>query len=268
MEQWVVKICEMGNAERKENAELSKVSVAVPLEANVPKVNVRIGSNRVEEHQNVGCSSVNKAKSESAASFTGTDKETTDSLSKNHLSPVSSSAAAAVLDVASATATSSAASGSTPTPASAPAPSLPARIPRRLPSLPTAAYVSQEEEEDDMYYRIEDFRDTTHCYNNVLIGKANRIPESTLNGPGGNQVRSDVKDPSIPIEKSKRNSDNPERPTGSQSGTNNNDSDNSGSAASTLNNDSVDQGDKYYDDVEVMLILFNSRSRVTRCQLF
>ncbi|XP_031840461.2 uncharacterized protein LOC116430443 [Nomia melanderi] len=254
MEQWIVKIYEMGIVERNENAELRKVSVAAPLEANVPKVNAR-----VEEHQNVGCSGVDKAKSELAANLTGTDTKAIDSLSKNLLPSVSSSAAAVVLDVASATVTSvsSVASASTPTPASVPGPSLPARIPRRLPALPTASYVSQEEEEDDMYYKIEDFRNTTRTrnYKNVPIGKANRIErEPRLNDPRGNQVCSDVKDTSVLVEKPKRNLDNAERPTGSQSGTMcNNDSDNISSAASTLNNDNVgrvDKRDKCYDDAE------------------
>ncbi|CAK9802525.1 Src kinase-associated phosphoprotein 2 [Anthophora plagiata] len=47
-----------------------------------------------------------------------------------------------------------------------PPPPLPSRVPRKLPSPPRSSYEFPDEEEDDIYHKIEDFRDTVR-YGNI-----------------------------------------------------------------------------------------------------
>ncbi|XP_076649496.1 uncharacterized protein LOC143357129 isoform X2 [Halictus rubicundus] len=167
MDQWVVKICESSTAGRNETIESQKVSIAASSETNARSslvLDLDLDPARKEEqYQDVGCFGVDKPESEVAGQFVGTvvDEHTADSTTKN-----------AQVDLANLN------SCSVPAiPVSFPGPPLPARIPRRLPSLPVrgsstvTSYVPQDEEEDDIYHKIEDFRNETaartHCYGNV-----------------------------------------------------------------------------------------------------
>ncbi|XP_015436065.1 PREDICTED: uncharacterized protein LOC107191513 [Dufourea novaeangliae] len=163
MEQWVAKICDLNQG--NETTEYPKDTIIAPLESNAPEVDSVTDTNYSEEqYQDVGCTSVDKSLSE--------DQSVTSSVINNDREAIESSSKSANLEPPN----PSQAPTLSPT-VPGPAPRLPARIPRRLPSLPvrgsgtSSSYEFPEEEEDDIYHKIEDFRDTTHCYGNVVVGK-------------------------------------------------------------------------------------------------
>ncbi|XP_053971990.1 uncharacterized protein LOC128872882 isoform X1 [Hylaeus volcanicus] len=167
MEQWVAKISESSQGERNENKEFTNSLVAsTPAETNTSQSEERFeklprqhSNSNEERYQDVESLGIDKLPINNPSIVSSvTNQHGQASSSKDALVQVANSS---IL--------------STP----APAPPLPARIPRRLPSLPVRAssstYRLPDEEEDDIYHKIEDFRDTGHCYGNV-----GNVPEIRL----------------------------------------------------------------------------------------
>ncbi|XP_078040667.1 uncharacterized protein LOC144471938 [Augochlora pura] len=249
MEQWVAKICELNINGRDEITELTKVSISVPPEVKARSSLSLEPDHKEEQYQDVGCFSIDGQESEIDGCFAATnaDEQLTES-SKNTQadltnfpsSPMSTSVPAA--------------------PVLFSGPPLPARIPRRLPSLPVSrssnspSYVPQDEEEDEIYHKIEDFRNKTTtdkpCYGNVGPAK-NTIDDIDTNDTKSNQlsicngVTSSKKDSSTLGGKPKKNLEN-KNDTGSAAG----------SLVSAPTNDNgmhINGQDESYDDVESLL---------------
>ncbi|CAL7947052.1 unnamed protein product [Xylocopa violacea] len=157
MEEWITKICELVNKEKTKLKEHSKSVENDTMNSNTTQTNDQIDSNhREEQYQDVTSLGIDKLPNELSIAASITNEEIgrkTDRFSPkdefrkpdNILSSFTSSNIADV------------------------APSLPTQTPRRLPSVPVqrAPYGLADEEEDDIYHKIEDFRNTT-LYENVV----------------------------------------------------------------------------------------------------
>lgn len=184
MEQWIAKICELGSAEKTEHKTLSKVTTTASVESDVTHWNGQGNPDRREErYQNVGSLVVDNSEEipivSNVTAAEDTSKETTDSSAKEPCTETgisSASLSSAVSPVVSSV-------SPPPPPPPPPLPPSPlahstnsslARIPRKLPSLPVdrSSYEFLEEEEDDIYHKIEDFRDATR-YGNFAEIRAN-----------------------------------------------------------------------------------------------
>nr|XP_033331076.1 uncharacterized protein LOC117223062 [Megalopta genalis] len=249
MQQWVAKICELNIDGRDEITELTKVSAAVPPEIEA-RSSINLDPDRKEEqYQDVGCFSIDGQETEIDGYFAATnaDEQLVDPSKSTHadLANFPSSTMPAALPAS---------------PVFFSGPPLPARIPRRLPSLPVSgssnspSYVPQNEEEDEIYHKIEDFRNksTTDkpCYGNIGSAK-NTIHDTCTNDAQGNQlsicngVTSSKKDSSALGGRPKKNSGN-KNDIGSGAG--------SLVPASTDDNAAHINGqDESYDDVESLL---------------
>ncbi|XP_076286866.1 uncharacterized protein LOC143212211 isoform X2 [Lasioglossum baleicum] len=240
MEQWVAKICELGAVENSEVVESQEVLIAAS-----PETGARLSldldpPHKEEQYQDVGCFSVDKPESEVAGKFIGivVDGHMADSKNAHtDLANLSSCSMVAPTPV----------SIPSPIPVSFPGPPLPARIPRRLPSLPirgsstssSSSYIHQDEEEDDIYHKIEDFRnemtERTPCYGNVAT---RRTPKRSKKNPGSdveysNGSRSEATDgKENEKEKEKKNENNNDADTG---------------------DNRIDEREESYDDVESLL---------------
>ncbi|XP_017794152.1 PREDICTED: uncharacterized protein LOC108575769 [Habropoda laboriosa] len=145
MEEWVRKICELEGGEKGEyKHDFPKI---IPPPYLAP--NTDIGqSNKEDRYQEVSSDNL----SEQPSILPSNDKEDTTDARGDDIS-------------------SKDALSSSPPPPPSPSfpPPLPARIPRTLPSLPLpprSSYEFPDEEEDDIYHKIEDFRETMH-YGNI-----------------------------------------------------------------------------------------------------
>ncbi|KAF3420602.1 hypothetical protein E2986_03104 [Frieseomelitta varia] len=145
MEQWVTKICELGDEKNdcKEKEATREMDVNIVANGTIKQPNDQEDPNpKNERYQDVSPSTDTELPDKSPIEPTVTNEESHES------SNVSVSASS---------------QSHSPIP-----PPLPARIPQRLP-IPSLQHSPQEfpdEEEDDIYHKIEDFRDTVR-YGNV-----------------------------------------------------------------------------------------------------
>ncbi|XP_017885189.1 uncharacterized protein LOC108628043 [Ceratina calcarata] len=168
MEQWITRICELAGEDNNEQ----KKSVDNVITSNDTQLNNQEDSNCTEEqYQDVGSLSVEKVPNEPSTVHVNenvpnqTDSKDPINTSLPSSSPISDTGIVPF--------------PSRPHPGRSHAPPLPARIPRRLPSLPVqkSSYQFPEEDEDDIYHKIEDFRNVTTQYENVGVAKTNE-PET------------------------------------------------------------------------------------------
>lgn len=152
MEDWVTKIYELAAMDRNETKERPKILMSTSIESDASPPDAQESDSKEESYQDVGLIVADKTVSEDAVGV-NVVKENSEVIAA---SP-SKEPPTDFVD------------GSPPP--------LPARIPRRLPSLPiqvpAPSYVYPEEEEDDIYHKIEDCKKSMHCYGNVE--KASKI---------------------------------------------------------------------------------------------
>ncbi|XP_076675584.1 uncharacterized protein LOC143372856 [Andrena cerasifolii] len=249
MEQWVMKICELGDEKKNKNNEHPKANatlIAVALESDAPQSESRQDSNfQEEQYQDVSSLLADKAALEDsliAANVTNGDEEKMLTLPPIEASPSPS-----------------------PEITNSPPPPLPARIPRRLPSLPvhssSSSYQCPDEEEEDIYHRIEDVKESMHCYGNVdktfkAKSPDNRPEELVTYDDVGARAKAESKSKEKP--KKKRSKKNSESTTRRSTDTQNQmiyDDATSMVALKTNNIAIADEQDKLvsYDNVESLL---------------
>ncbi|XP_076760617.1 uncharacterized protein LOC143429093 [Xylocopa sonorina] len=166
MEEWINKICELVNKEKAKHKEYSKSVENDTANSGTTLPNDQIDSNhREEQYQDVGSLGVDKLPNElSIAANTINEeigKETDKFSPTNEFRKLDN-------NVSSSSTSSDNAIVTSHLHLSHPPP-LPIRTPRRLPSVPVqhTSYGLADEEEDDIYHKIEDFRNTTP-YENVV----------------------------------------------------------------------------------------------------
>ncbi|CAL7936172.1 unnamed protein product [Xylocopa violacea] len=206
MEEWITKICELVNKEKTKHKEYSKSVENVTANSGTTLPNNQIDSNRREEqYHDVGSICVDKLPNELSIAAGPTNEEIrkeadrfppTDGFRKSN--KISSPSVSSDIAIASShlqpplcpplppspppplPPSSSSPLPSPPPPPPPPPPpsppapvpalpSLPTRTPRRLPFVPVqcTSYGLADEEEDDIYHKIEDFRNITP-YENVV----------------------------------------------------------------------------------------------------
>lgn len=172
MEQWVTKICELAGGEKNEQQKKSVDHVTAS--SDDAQLNSQQNSNYAEEqYQDVGSLIVDKIPNEPPT--VGVNENVPSQTDSNDPIDASLSPSTPIpCDTAIVSFPSRPHLGRTHPPP------LPARIPRRLPSLPvqkSSSYQFPEEDEDDIYHKIEDFRNGTIRYENVGAAKTNE-PET------------------------------------------------------------------------------------------
>ncbi|XP_076169963.1 uncharacterized protein LOC143148012 [Ptiloglossa arizonensis] len=204
MEDWVMKISELYDEDKKDNKDLTKSpSTGVYVENDASQNDGRSpreeSNSKEERYQNVETLGADKTIPEVSLTVASVPNGDGEAVAASPSSKDVFSEAANLSTSAS-------------PPEFVPAPRLPARIPRRLPSLPvrgsSTSYELPEEEEDDIYHKIEDFRDTGHCYGNV--GKILEIkPDDNHSNEleTYDDISANIKDEIRPDEKSKKNSE-------------------------------------------------------------
>ncbi|XP_076248968.1 uncharacterized protein LOC143188524 [Calliopsis andreniformis] len=189
MEQWVTKICEL-NGSKIESKKQPKIIHRETKESTCAKGAQTTASEPIskkDQYQDVGLLVTDKSAPEDATVV----------VSVNNSEEVASSLKEPTPDTVN------------PSP-----PPLPARIPRRLPSVPVrgpTSYECPDEEEDDIYHRIEELRGPAHCYGN--IGKALET-RPVDNGPEletYDDVCTNAKEDSRTEQKAKNKNQNPVR---------------------------------------------------------
>ncbi|XP_012140188.1 uncharacterized protein LOC100879848 [Megachile rotundata] len=209
MEQWIAKICELGSAEKTEHKALSKV--VTKSESDVTHSNGQGNPERREErYQDVGSlvdnvpeepPTVSNAKEDNSKETDSSAKETCTEIG---ISPPSISPVVSI---------------SPPPPPPPPLPPSPhsvnsqARIPRKLPSLPEdrSSYEFLEEEEDDIYHKIEDYRDAMR-YGNLAEIRANARAREPATYDDARSARANIKNESkLEHKQRKKNSENSAR---------------------------------------------------------
>lgn len=166
MEQWITKICELGSEKKIESKELTREVDNIVANNIIKQSNDSIQEDlncKEERYQDVSSLSINEPSDKSSiippVANKETEREANDSSTKDsfHVSTSSLPQFSNISD----TVTSSRLHSTSPPP-------LPARIPRKLltVSVRNSSYEFPDEEEDDIYHKIEEVRDTTQ-YGNV-----------------------------------------------------------------------------------------------------
>ncbi|XP_043248366.1 uncharacterized protein LOC122395101 [Colletes gigas] len=246
MEQWVAQISELGSEERHETKEHTKLLTTSPSEKNDTsqsdeKLLQKDSSFKEERYQDVESLGIDKPMPDesSIVPSIAIDKETVNPSpsSKDTLSETTKSPIPIV-------------------PASIPAPPLPARIPRRLPSLPVHGSSSSYElsdEEEDIYHKIDDFKDITHCYENAnKVCKARVGDKQSKKSTSYDDVCANVKEKNKSGKKSKKNRESPAKQSIASQ---NEETYDDAASAITVSKDRLEKKEKFqsYDDVESTL---------------
>lgn len=167
MEQWITKICELGSEKKIESKELTREVDNIVANNIIKQSNDSIQEDlncKEERYQDVSSLSINEPSDKSSiippVANKETEREANDSSTKDSFH-VSTDSSLPQFSNISDTVTSSRLHSTSPPP-------LPARIPRKLltVSVRNSSYEFPDEEEDDIYHKIEEVRDTTQ-YGNV-----------------------------------------------------------------------------------------------------
>lgn len=266
MEEWVKKICKLGGDERNEHKDVAKVMVNVTVTGGSEntKPNDPDESERKEErYQDVGSLlNTDKHSEEQPNVSIETNVEADNSLPNDDFldnsSPFPSSTDALTV----------APSHTPPPPAQLCPSSLSTRIPRKLPSLPActvprSSFEFPEEEEDDIYHKIDDFRDSMR-YGNV--GETFQAHQSNNDSPIQQLITYDDVRVGVKTEtkiEEKRNEGDVEA-AGMKSGSTRGEDTYDDATAATVGQDNkiTEHPDKFvsYDDVEVTAYHFSASS--------
>lgn len=168
MEQWITKICELGGEKKIESKESTREVDNIVANSIIKQSNDSIQENlncKEERYQDVSSLSVNEPPDKSSiippVANKETEREANDSSTKDTFHVSIDSSLPQFSNISDTVITTSRLHSASPPP-------LPARIPRKLLtiSVRNSSYEFPDEEEDDIYHKIEEVRDTIQ-YGNV-----------------------------------------------------------------------------------------------------
>lgn len=168
MEQWITKICELGGEKKIESKELTREVDNIVANSIIKQSNDSIQEDlncKEERYQDVSSLSVNEPSDKSSiippVANKETEREANDSSTKDTFHVSIDSSLPQFSNISDTVITTSRLHSASPPP-------LPARIPRKLLtiSVRNSSYEFPDEEEDDIYHKIEEVRDTIQ-YGNV-----------------------------------------------------------------------------------------------------